>query len=108
MAWHQAAEEGNFEVFMKLWNWTSELQLKPEELRNEVLLSKDKYKETAWHKASGRGHVEILVKLSNWAKELELKPEELTNEVALSKDEFNVHRTAFKFSFRAERPVYFK
>jgi hypothetical protein len=39
------------------------MQLKPEELRNEVLLSKDKYKETNWQKAAQRGRVETLVKL---------------------------------------------
>jgi hypothetical protein len=33
-----------------MWDWAKKLQLKPEEIRNEVLLSKNKYNETAWHK----------------------------------------------------------
>jgi hypothetical protein len=37
-----AAEKGHVEICEKLRNWAKELQLKPEELRNEVLL-KDKY-----------------------------------------------------------------
>jgi hypothetical protein len=37
-AWHKAAEIGNFEVLEKMWDWAKELQLNPEELRNEVLL----------------------------------------------------------------------
>jgi len=53
------------------------LQLEPEELRNKVLLSKDKHNETAWHKTAEGGHVEILKELWDWAKKLQLKPEEL-------------------------------
>jgi len=60
----------------KLWDWAKELQLKQEELRNEVLLSKDKCGQTAWHMAAGGGHVAILEKLWDWAKELQLKPDE--------------------------------
>jgi len=40
-AWNTATRRGNLEVFEKLWGWAKELQLKPEELMNEVLLSKD-------------------------------------------------------------------
>jgi hypothetical protein len=39
-AWHKAAKYGKVEVFEKLWDWAKELQLKPNELRNEVLLLK--------------------------------------------------------------------
>jgi len=46
-AWFTAAGSGNVELIKKLWDWAKELQLKPEELRNEMLLSKDKYNETA-------------------------------------------------------------
>jgi len=46
-AWHKAANRGHVEILKKLWHWAKELQLKPEELRNEVLLSKNKSKETA-------------------------------------------------------------
>ena len=85
-AWHKAAERGDVEVLNKLLDWAKELQLKPEELGNEVLWSKDKYKETAFHWAAKRGHVEVLNKLWDLAVELHLKPEELGNEVFLSKD----------------------
>ena len=64
------------------------MQLKHEELRNEVLFSKDKNKETAWHNAAEGGDVEVLNKLLDWAKELQLKPEELRNEVFWSKNIF--------------------
>jgi len=40
-AWHKAAESGDVELLNKLWDLAKELQLKPEVLRNEVLLSKD-------------------------------------------------------------------
>jgi len=48
-AWQNAAG-GHIEVLKELWNWAKKLQLKPEELRNKLLLSKDECKETAWHK----------------------------------------------------------
>jgi hypothetical protein len=64
-----------------LCDWAKELQLKPQELRNELLLSKDRFQETAWNEAAEKGHVQILEKLWNWAKELQLKPEELRNEL---------------------------
>jgi hypothetical protein len=35
-----AAEVRNFEVLNKLWSYAKELQLKAEELRNEVMCSK--------------------------------------------------------------------
>jgi len=76
-AWHKAPEWARGEILEKLWNWAKELQLKPEELRNELLLLKDKSKETAWQKAAENGHVKILEKLWDWAKELQLKPEEI-------------------------------
>ena len=61
-ACHKAAERGRLELLKKPWDWAKELQLKPEELRNKVLLSKDESKETAWFKAAEGGHVEILKK----------------------------------------------
>jgi len=78
-AWHKAAERSDVELLNKLRDWAKELQLKPEVLRNKVLLSKEYYKGTAWHKATKRGHVELLKELCIWAKELQLKPEELRN-----------------------------
>ena len=62
-AWHKAATLGNVEVLKRLCDWAKELQLKPGELRNEVLLSKDESKETALHSAAKSGHVEILKNL---------------------------------------------
>jgi ankyrin repeat protein len=83
MAWHMAAECGQVVILEKLWDFAKELQLKPEELRNEVLLSKDEYNQTAWHMAAECGQVVILEKLWNFAKELQLKQDELKNEVFL-------------------------
>jgi hypothetical protein len=42
-AWHKAAEKGDVKLLEKLWGWAKELQVEPEELRNEVLFSKNKY-----------------------------------------------------------------
>jgi hypothetical protein len=36
-AWHIATGRGNVEILEKLWDWVKELQLKPEELRDDVL-----------------------------------------------------------------------
>jgi hypothetical protein len=76
-----AAREGRVVILETLWKFAKELQLKPQELRKEVLLSKDKFNETAWLKAAAEGQVEILEKLWDFAKELQLKPEELRNEM---------------------------
>jgi hypothetical protein len=71
-AWQNAAVRGHIEILDKIWYWAKELQLKPEELKNEVLLLKDGFKQTAWHQAAERGNVELLEKLWSWAKELQL------------------------------------
>jgi hypothetical protein len=47
-----------------------EMQLTPEELRNEVLLSKDKLDQKGWHLAARKGHIEILENLWELAKKL--------------------------------------
>jgi len=39
-------------LLKKLCDWAKELQLKPDELRNELLLSKDNLNNTAWHLAA--------------------------------------------------------
>jgi ankyrin repeat protein len=78
-AWHTAAGRGQVEILEKLRNWAKELQLKPEEIRNEELLSKNESGYSAWHFAVERGQVVILENLWNWAKELQLKPEEIRN-----------------------------
>jgi len=40
-AWHIAAETGKIEVLERLWDWAKELQLNPEEIKNDVYLLKD-------------------------------------------------------------------
>ena len=66
--WYKVAGSGQVEILQKLWNWTKELQLKPQELRNMVFLSKNNSVNSAWHKEAERGQVEILQKLWDWAK----------------------------------------
>jgi hypothetical protein len=34
--WNMEAEVGRFKILMKLWFWAKELNLKPDELRNEL------------------------------------------------------------------------
>jgi hypothetical protein len=46
-----------------LLDLAKELQLTPEELRNDVLLSKGMLNQTAWHMAGFGGHVEVIHKL---------------------------------------------
>jgi len=72
MAWHIAAGRGNVGILEKLWDWAKELQLKPEDLRDDVCLLKDRYGLTAWHMAAGKGKVEVLEKLWDLANELQL------------------------------------
>jgi hypothetical protein len=74
-AWHMAAEDSQVVILEKLWDFAKELQLKPDELRNEVLLLKDVFNQTAWHMAAEWVQVVILEKLWDFAKELQLKPE---------------------------------
>ena len=73
----------------KLWESAKVLQLKPEESRNEVWLSKGVFHKTTWHMAARRDHVELLEKLWESAKELQLKPEELRNQLWLSQGQFD-------------------
>jgi hypothetical protein len=58
-----AAFGGHVEVIQKLWCLAKKLQLTPEELRNEVLLSKGKFEETPWHMAAFGDHIEVIQKL---------------------------------------------
>jgi hypothetical protein len=53
------------EVLEKWWDWAKELQLKPEELRNVLCLSKYKSKQTSRNMAAGKGDVDILEKMWN-------------------------------------------
>jgi hypothetical protein len=43
--WHLATERGDVEILEKLWNCAKVFQLKPEEIRIELFLSKDEYME---------------------------------------------------------------
>jgi ankyrin repeat protein len=76
-----AAKRGPIEVIEKLWDWAKDLQLTPEELKNQLWLSKDSSGMTAWHNAARVGHIELVQKLWKFAKELQLKPEELMNDL---------------------------
>jgi ankyrin repeat protein len=80
-----AVRSGKVKLLEKLWDWAKLLQLKPEELRKD-LLSKDKSGQTACLMAVRSGNVKLLEKLWDWSKEGQIKPEELRNEVWLSKD----------------------
>jgi len=81
MAWHMAAEGIHIELLETLWDFAKELQLKAEELRNQLWLSKEKSGKTARHIAAGESHVEVLKRLWDWAKILQLKPVDLRNHV---------------------------
>jgi len=61
--WNIAARQEHTGVLEKLLDWAKELQLKPEELRNEVFLSKDEDNKMVWHMAARQGNVEVLEKL---------------------------------------------
>jgi ankyrin repeat protein len=65
------------------------MQLKPEELRNDVFFLKDDYNRTPWQNAAEGGKVEVLEKMWEWAKRLQLKPEELRYNEFSSKHNFN-------------------
>jgi hypothetical protein len=67
-----AALKGHVQILVKLWDLAKELQLNPEELKYEALLSTDINFEMVWHKAAKSGNVEVLVKLWDLAKELQL------------------------------------
>ena len=54
---HEAAERGQLEILEKLWNWAKELQLKPEEIGNELFLPKNKNGNAAWLEAAVRGQI---------------------------------------------------
>jgi hypothetical protein len=89
-AWHIAAQNGRINILQKLWDWAGELQLKPEDLRNEVWLSKNRWGQTAWHIAARKGNLELSRKLWDWAKEVQIKPEDLRNQVWMSNDRLTI------------------
>ena len=62
------AKRGHIKILEKLWDWAKNLQLKPEELRNQLWLSKDNSGKMARHNAARVGHVEVLERLCDWSK----------------------------------------
>jgi len=68
-----AAKRGHFQMLQKLWDWAKEEKLKPNLLKNEILLSKDKDGNTAIHLAAKNGKLEALERLWSWAKDVQLK-----------------------------------
>jgi hypothetical protein len=69
-AWHFAADRGRVAILEKLWNLAKELQLKPEEITNEVLLSKTDFEISLEAEID---QVELFIKLWNWDEELQPK-----------------------------------
>jgi ankyrin repeat protein len=69
-AWHMAADNGRVEVKQKLCDLAKELQLTPEELKNEVFLRRDRLDKSSWQWAANSGHVEIIHKMWGFSKEL--------------------------------------
>ena len=63
------------EELERLWDLAKELQLNPEEIKNDVYLLNDKNDKTAWHMAALWGKVEVLERLRDWVKELQLNAE---------------------------------
>jgi hypothetical protein len=51
------------QILQELRDLAKELHLKPEELRNELWLSKDNSGEMAWNVAAGKSNHEILEKM---------------------------------------------
>jgi ankyrin repeat protein len=87
--WQISAHNGNVEILEKFWECANKLQLNPEELNNEVFLSKVCFNRTPLHVVADRCYVKILDKMWEWDKGLQLKAEELRKYVFLSKDYFN-------------------
>ena len=45
--WHKAPGSGNVETLRKVWCWAKEIQINPEELRNDVFFLKGMNGKTA-------------------------------------------------------------
>jgi len=67
-AWHLTSKKVSVELLGKLWDCAKELQLETAEMRNVLLLSEDRFRQTAWHMAAEEGNVEVLKKLRDWVK----------------------------------------
>jgi hypothetical protein len=55
-------------LLQKLWHLAEELQLNPQDLGNEMWLSKYESWKLAWQMAVEGRQVELLEKLSDWTK----------------------------------------
>jgi hypothetical protein len=71
------------------------MKLKPEEMRDDVFLSKVSVGRTAWYNAAKRGHFELFKQLWKWVIELQLKPEELRDKMWLSKRQLRSNGLAY-------------
>ena len=74
IALHVAAE-GSVMVLEKVWGrgrGAKEVQLNEGELKNELLLAKDRYEYSAWNPAAGRSSLESLGTLWSWAVDAEV------------------------------------
>jgi ankyrin repeat protein len=67
-ACHLAAKSGHIKMLENLWCWAREVQLN---LKNDLLLAKNKSVPTAWHLAT-RCYEQLLEKLWGWAKDMKL------------------------------------
>jgi hypothetical protein len=57
---HEAAGRGRVDVFEKLWNWDINFLLKPEELRNKLLLWTNNSGHLAWKIEEREGNIDII------------------------------------------------
>jgi len=71
-------------VLEKLWNMAKE-ELTAEELKNKLLLAKNREQQTALHLSAVKGNPYALEKLWVWASD-ELTPEDLYHKLLLAKD----------------------
>ena len=63
-----AARGSYLKLVQKLLDLANKLQLKPQDLRNEMWLSNDESRKSACQMAVDGSHVEILEELSDWTK----------------------------------------
>jgi len=72
------AGQGNHEVILeKLWVWAEETQQNSNEVKNQLLLTKDLKGSMACEQATEFGSLEALDTLRRLTKEAELNPDEL-------------------------------
>ena len=76
-AFQLAAGRNNVEILNRMWVWAKEKQICPNELKNKLLLSIDKFGRTAWHDAADQGRLKASELLMSWGEELELNTDDL-------------------------------